>query len=531
MLIVTYINLNRVSFALAWVQHLEAEKQPHHLVAALDQKALVALERRGVACYLLNSTLSESETGWGTHAFRQLGLFKVQMVLDLARTGVDTLTVDADAFILRDPLPYVRGLVVVLERRVSSIAACRLLAHAVTTTLLAPCPRSQFRSLPQADVLMSSDHLAATNGYNDTGLEDERAFGSAFNIGFIFIRARAVEFVEAWRDACWSHEGSWDQELFAQVLRRGGSRRGATEREDRLQPMFRLEGGRQLLAGVLPVSLFASGHTFFVTRMSHLMRTHPYMVHTTFQYGGAPGKKHRLREAMIWEDEPAYYEARMLRYEPDLPRELVYPRGAVPDEQGTVEPWAHMSVAEHFELVNHQLRQLRNALALARRLHRVLILPRLVCGLDRWWAPHSGTIPGSGTRLPLLECPADHILDFERMRSPETLLREHTVLCNPRMPAKLLAQGLRHEKLPSLPTHHEASSSGTDDGLSSDSHVRLSHLLYGTSATAFGDASPTTRRATVARLLSKLATAHEDTAILEVSATVETQSSLQRVVL
>ena len=126
MLIVTYINYNRVNFALTWVRHLRAQQQPHHLVAALDRQALLALEARGVPSYLLNfSTLSGSDTGWGTGAFRQLGLFKVQMVLELAKTGVDTLTVDADAFILRDPMPY-------------------------------------FRQLPQADVLMSSVSAAAT---------------------------------------------------------------------------------------------------------------------------------------------------------------------------------------------------------------------------------------------------------------------------------------------------------------------------------------------------------------------------------
>ena len=63
-----------------------------------------------------------------------------------------------------------------------------------------------------------------------------------------------------------------------------------------------------------------------------------------------------------------------------------------------------MSVEQHFALVNHQLRQMRNAFALAQKLGRVLILPRLVCGLDRWWAPHSGIIPGSAAKLPLLEC-------------------------------------------------------------------------------------------------------------------------------
>lgn len=236
MLIVTYINYNRVNFALTWVRHLEAEKQPHHIVAALDSKALIALEERGVASYLLNfSTLSGSDTGWGTKAFRQLGLFKVQMVLELARTGVDTLTVDADAFILRDPLPY-------------------------------------FRKFPQADVLTSSDLLSSTNGYADTGLEGEDGFSSAFNIGFIFIRAAAVEFVAAWRNAVYAAPDAWDQSLFMQILERDGDI-SSRPREDRLRPYFKLASGRHLLVGVLPVSLFASGHTFFVTRMAHQMRT------------------------------------------------------------------------------------------------------------------------------------------------------------------------------------------------------------------------------------------------------------------
>ena len=50
------------------------------------------------------------DTGWGTPAFRQLGLAKASLVLELARTGVDCLTVDADALLLRDPFPYFREL-------------------------------------------------------------------------------------------------------------------------------------------------------------------------------------------------------------------------------------------------------------------------------------------------------------------------------------------------------------------------------------------------------------------------------------
>ena len=87
---------------------------------------------------------------------------------------------------------------------------------------------------------------------------------------------------------------------------------------------------------MLPVSLFASGHTFFVSRMAHLMHTHPYMVHTTFQYGGAQGKRHRLREGMIWEDEPSYYaEPDFLHFDLDVPYRLVYRNGGEVRADGT----------------------------------------------------------------------------------------------------------------------------------------------------------------------------------------------------
>jgi len=37
------------------------------------------------------------------------------------------------------------------------------------------------------------------------------------------------------------------------------------------------------------------------------LRLEPYAVHTTFQYGGTEGKRHRLREAMLFLDPPEYY--------------------------------------------------------------------------------------------------------------------------------------------------------------------------------------------------------------------------------
>jgi hypothetical protein len=411
LLVATYVNFNRLDFAFTLVKHLIALNNPHYLIGALDEPALRGMQQKGVPTFFMDTGLTTNDYGWGTQNFRKLGLHKVQLVLDLAKTGVNCLTVDADAFLLRDPFPYIRN-------------------------------------LPTADVLMSSDHLVASKGYDDHGLEDESGFHSAFNIGYIYIRAEAVEFVQAWRDECYNRPNDWDQVLFASVLRRGSG--GGKMSADRLKPLYRTKAGKHLNAGVLPVSLFASGHTFFVSRMAHLMHTHPYMVHTTFQYGGAQGKRHRLRESMIWEDSEAYYsEPDFLHFDLDVPFALTYRNGGYVRKDGTQPFDKRMSVPQHFELVHHQLTQIRDALALAQALGRILILPRLVCGLDRWWAPHTGIIPGSAARLPLLECPADHVIDLERMGKPEKVLREAGMLCNPRTPASVL-RSQRNASLPAV---------------------------------------------------------------------------------
>jgi hypothetical protein len=57
----------------------------------------------------------------------------------------------------------------------------------------------------------------------------------------------------------------------------------------------------KLRMGILPVSTFCSGHTFFVQRMADVMGLQPYVVHATFQFSGTPGKRHRMRESLLWD--------------------------------------------------------------------------------------------------------------------------------------------------------------------------------------------------------------------------------------
>lgn len=185
----------------------------------------------------------------------------------------------------------------------------------------------------------------------------------------------------------------WDQNAFNDLFRRGAG----AELADRL---FKAYDGR-LKMGILPVATFASGHTFFVQHMADKLGQQPYVVHATFQFSGTHGKRHRLREALLWDvDPPAYYDppGGLLTYAPDVPRPLL--------------DAAAGSLDGHFALVNHQLVQVRDALALAQALGRALVVPKLHCGWDRWWAPHNGRIPNSNLDLPYL-CPMDHVLDPE----------------------------------------------------------------------------------------------------------------------
>ena len=56
----------------------------------------------------------------------------------------------------------------------------------------------------------------------------------------------------------------------------------------------------KLKCGILPVSIFCSGHTGFTQGMPDKLGKTPYVVHATFQYSGTPGKRHRMREKRWW---------------------------------------------------------------------------------------------------------------------------------------------------------------------------------------------------------------------------------------
>ena len=102
------------------------------------------------------------------------------------------------------------------------------------------------------------------------------------------------------------------------------------------------------------------------------------MAHHT-QFTCVPGKRHRLREAMVWIDSPEYYNPAggLLTYAADVPHSLIYPNGG-------------MTTNGHIALIKHQLAQIKSALALAKVLGRMLVMPSVVCGYDKAWYALAG---------------------------------------------------------------------------------------------------------------------------------------------
>ena len=135
-------------------------------------------------------------------------------------------------------------------------------------------------------------------------------------------------------------------------------------------------------------------------------------------------------QAGVWVDPPKYYDPAggVLSFQLDLPHEMLHPPGG-------------MSVGGHITLINHQLAQIRAALALSTALGRKLVLPEVTCGYDKAWyalssgATSRGVFGGApGFVVPIRKCPLDHFLEPASLK-PGNTIREFSFLDNPRAAA------------------------------------------------------------------------------------------------
>lgn len=385
-IIVTFGNYAFMDFILSWVKHLTDLGLSNLLVGAMDTKLLEALYWKGIPVFDMGSHMSTADVGWGSPTFHKMGREKVILIDAILPYGVELLMCDTDMVWLKDPLPY-------LAR------------------------------YPEADVLTSSDQVVPT--VVDDSLDLWQQVGAAYNIGIFHWRPTesAKKLAREWKDMLLADDKIWDQNGFNDIVRKqlGPSVDGDSGL------VYAFDGNLKL--GVLPASIFCSGHTYFVQAMYQQLRLEPYAVHTTFQYAGTEGKRHRLREAMVFYDPPEYYDAPggFVSFKPSIPKSMLL------DGDHNLET--------HFSLINYQIKQIRTALAIASLLKRTLVMPPLWCRLDRLWFAHPGVLIGSMTRQPFL-CPLDHVFEVNNMLKeqpeeefgPAINFREYSFLDNPLLP-------------------------------------------------------------------------------------------------
>lgn len=388
-IIMTFGNYAFMDFILTWVKHLREAGIDNFLVGAMDTKLLEALYWKGVPVFDMGSHMSTADVGWGTPTFHKMGREKVILINAVLPFGFELLMCDTDMVWLKNPLPYL----------------------------------SRF---PEADVLTSTDEVVPT--VSDDRLDIWEQVHSALNIGIFHWRPTesAIKLAREWKDMLLADDNMWDQSGFNILVRR---QFGPSVDEDS-GLLYSYDG--KLKLGLLPASIFCSGHTYFVQAMYQQFRLEPYAIHTTYQFSGTEGKRHRLREAMVFYDPPEYYDfpGGFMTFKPSIPKSLLL------DGPHDVE--------SHFSLVNYQMKQIRTALAIASLLNRTLVMPPLWCRLDRLWFPHPGVLAGSMTRQPFL-CPLDHVFEVNVMLKelpedefgPRINFREYSFFENPLLPKEV----------------------------------------------------------------------------------------------
>ena len=148
-IMLTFSNKIRLDFVTSWVHHVRRLGMTNYLVGATDAASLEAMKKDKVQCFLMQTTMPQGEWAWGSRSFKALGPHKIEMIYKSLTWGLEVVITDSDAFILRDPFPFMAR-------------------------------------WPDAGFLTTSDHLGNTTG--GQGLENHNGIHTAFNIGYMFFR-------------------------------------------------------------------------------------------------------------------------------------------------------------------------------------------------------------------------------------------------------------------------------------------------------------------------------------------------------
>lgn len=250
-----------------------------------------------------------------------------------------------------------------------------------------------------------------------------------FNTGVLHFRPTEAskQFLQTWKTKVATSTIAWmrDQPAFNLITHEGVGGHSLTPAVRIPEDKIGTEGHRMvyyaanatLRLGVLPNWLFGNGHTYFVQwhHLAHPEDGEPYSVHLTYQYGDtgqyAYGKRERMRQAGIWHSDPeGYYSEGKFLVIPDVGAQV---RFEGPEEVGTDRHAYKEAIKRHLEEDKLRRMSVRNGLALAKTLGRILVLPTARCYCDKIWNNlNACRAPGAEQfKLPYA-CPMDHIYDL-----------------------------------------------------------------------------------------------------------------------
>jgi len=393
------------------------------LIGALDAGMMEACAAKDLPCVLIdggNVTRALASRSAGNvrndpRLYPKMSVLKVGFYKELLSYGFNVWACDADALLMHDPRP-----------------------------LMASHPWSL------ADVAIATDCIDLPGDARDPLLHCD------FNTGLVYLRTSPamIEFTEQWREKVANAKEARirDQAAFNMLTKASGPPLERYKPNGTWMPRIYLAGaerpGGRIKLGVLPLSRFLNGHTFFVQHAHQ--RPHaeePMSVHMTYQFAEgssfAYGKRQRLREANLWfVDDDAYYSGRFVTVSAASATLPVMPMNTTVDTRE--------AVAYHLREHAHRLRVLRSLLGIAKALGRSVILPRMVCYCDFLWKEMRACRVGGAESMALpFDCPMDHVTDTPRWfeNSIGVGVREPNFLLNPRVP-KAVSGGVVSVSLP-----------------------------------------------------------------------------------
>lgn len=419
-------------YAINYVLALRAAGVSNYIMGSLDAELLHTFKGMGAPYF----SLANITAGSAWHATNR---HKIRVVLAFIEVGVGVLFTDIDVMFVADPMPFLNKwpdadqLISSDMQRVRGGAPARPAAE--PRPQRAPPPRHAPNRASAARARAPPVHrrggqVPARSGSGE--LEDVGQFkiqhASPLNVGIMLVRPSGANlaFIRDWLVRAEREMHVSMQAIYDILLRTNHT--CSVDYRTELATCYK----PALKVGLLPVDRFLNGYTYFINHLPEERKVAPIAIHGTFQVHQATvAKIHRFREAQLFFDAPAYYAAgrKYITYTPRLPDWLA-PGGE------RIGGGARKQLPFHFEGVHRQLGQLRWALGLAIALNRTLVLPRFTCLLDNSWYPMMGAWPGFRFTGPF-HCPADHVLNFERMQSNlgQARYREHSFLENVRTPA------------------------------------------------------------------------------------------------